>query len=134
MEAMAKGLPVAATAVSGIPEQLGGTGHLLPAPVPDATELVRQLTAILQAWSGDAALRRQVGAAGRRRAQQMFREATMIGHTVALIRRHLTVTAPACAEPMFREEQKVVRTRDQITPVMDPKAAMPAKCELQTVS
>ncbi|MDI1250406.1 MAG: glycosyltransferase [Lacunisphaera sp.] len=97
MEAMAKGLPVVATAVSGIPEELGNTGHLLPAPGPDATELVRQLADVLQAWTGDAALRRQVGEAGRQRAGQMFRESTMIGHTVALIRRHLPTAAPACA-------------------------------------
>lgn len=90
MEAMAKGLPVVATAVSGIPEELGGTGHLLPAPAPDPTELVGQLATVLHAWSGDAALRRQVGEAGRHRARRMFREATMIGHTVALIRSHLT--------------------------------------------
>ncbi|MEA5578492.1 glycosyltransferase family 4 protein, partial [Anabaena sp. UHCC 0451] len=32
MEAMAKGLPVIATAISGIPEELGDTGKLLPDP------------------------------------------------------------------------------------------------------
>ena len=89
MEAMAKGLPVVATAVSGIPEELGDTGQLLPSAVKNRPALVSQLTRTLNLWTGDAGLRRIVGEAGRVRAQAMFREALMIERTVSLISRQV---------------------------------------------
>ena len=95
MEAMAKGLPVVATAVSGIPEDLGDTGQLLPSGVKNRSALLNQLTRTLHLWAGDASLRRIVGEAGRLRAEEMFRESLMIERTVALIGQH--VTEPAAA-------------------------------------
>jgi glycosyltransferase involved in cell wall biosynthesis len=89
MEAMAKGLPVIATAVSGIPEELGDTGQLLPAAAKNRTAMVTQLIRTLQLWAGNPALRASVGEAGRARAQAMFRESLMIERTVALVSRQL---------------------------------------------
>ncbi len=85
MEAMAKGLPVAATAVSGIPEEMGGTGKLLPDPAQQAEKVATELAAILARWAGDAALRASVGAKARERAVAMFREEQMIERTLGLI-------------------------------------------------
>lgn len=97
MEAMAKGLPVIATAVSGIPEELGDTGQLLPSAAQNRAALVSQLIRTLHLWTTDAALRRAIGEAGRARAQAMFRESLMIERTVALIGAQLSVPATAAA-------------------------------------
>lgn len=96
MEAMAKGLPVIATAVSGIPEELGDTGQLLPAASAGRTALVKQLARTLHAWTQDAALRTRTGAAGRARAEAMFREPLMLERTLALVSRQLAA-APRAA-------------------------------------
>jgi glycosyltransferase involved in cell wall biosynthesis len=68
-EAMAFEKPVVATAVGGIPEvvQDGVTG-LLVKPASDSQQLARQLLRLLE----DAALRRQMGLAGRRAVEQKF--------------------------------------------------------------
>lgn len=95
MEAMAKGLPVVATAVSGIPEELGDTGQLLTPAVENRTELITQFIRTLHLWTCDAALRRSIGEAGRVRAQTMFREPLMVERTLQLIRSHLTPSVPA---------------------------------------
>jgi glycosyltransferase involved in cell wall biosynthesis len=78
MEAMAKGLPVAASAVSGIPEQLDNAGVLLPDPEvdPDATEAT--LAATLRRWAADPGERQRVGALCRDRAARLFREERMV--------------------------------------------------------
>lgn len=89
MEAMAKGLPVIATAVSGIPEELGNTGQLLPAATKNRSALVNQLIRTIHLWTGNPALRASIGEAGRARAQAMFRESLMIERTVSLISRQM---------------------------------------------
>src|SRR5207248_8035636 len=61
MEAMARGLPVAATGVSGIPEELGGTGKLLPDPLLAPQAVVSELVATIRAWAMDASLRQAGG-------------------------------------------------------------------------
>ncbi|MCP9851250.1 glycosyltransferase family 4 protein, partial [Cyanobium sp. Morenito 9A2] len=93
MEAMAKGLPVAATAVSGIPEELGPTGRLLPPAAAGRDALVRALAAVLLEWTRDPAARAAAGEAGRVRARELFREERMVARTVALVRSH--AAAPA---------------------------------------
>jgi glycosyltransferase involved in cell wall biosynthesis len=85
MEAMAKGLPVVATAVSGIPEGLGDTGKLLPSPILEAQATIRELASTLQHWAADATLRQQLGQAGKQRAIAMFREERMLEETLAVI-------------------------------------------------
>jgi glycosyltransferase involved in cell wall biosynthesis len=89
LEAMAKGLPIIATAVSGIPEALGDTGVLLAphdAPGPD---LGTRLADAICALAGDAPRRRQLGEAAHRRARQDFTEARMLDAYRRLIRRLL---------------------------------------------
>lgn len=87
MEAMAKGLPVTASAVSGVPEGLGETGQLLTSPIfGDSQATIRELVTTLQAWVSDATLRQQVGQACKQRAEQMFKEERMIAETIAVIR------------------------------------------------
>jgi glycosyltransferase involved in cell wall biosynthesis len=68
MEAMASGLPVVATAISGIPElvESGATGFLVP-PCDE-----RALADSLQALASDADLRERFGAAGRERVLEEF--------------------------------------------------------------
>ena len=78
MEAMARGLPVVASAVSGVPEEMGETGQLLPDPQHEPQALVSELVATICAWSTDAARRRTVGHAGRRRAELLFTQERML--------------------------------------------------------
>ncbi|MBL9207580.1 MAG: glycosyltransferase [Opitutaceae bacterium] len=92
MEAMAKGIPVIATAVSGTPEELGDTGKLLPNPLKDADGVIRQLAETIESWSQDHALRADQGRRGRERAERMFQESMMVDRTLALVASHL---APA---------------------------------------
>jgi glycosyltransferase involved in cell wall biosynthesis/predicted O-methyltransferase YrrM len=89
MEAMAKGLPVAASAVSGIPEQLGPTGRLLPEPWLNPQGAAAALAETITTWAEDHELRRQVGDACRERALVLFREERMQQQTLAVVDRAL---------------------------------------------
>ena len=82
MEAMAAGLPVAATAVGGVPELVedGASGLLAPAGDP------AKLSAALAALARDPALRRRLGEAARRRAAEFGAE-TMVARYAALFER-----------------------------------------------
>ena len=65
MEAMAAGLPVAATAVGGVPEAVvdGETGILVPPRDPDALA-----DAVVPGWPATRLCRSRMGATARRRA------------------------------------------------------------------
>ena len=93
MEAMAKGVPVIATAVSGTPEEMGQTGKLLPNPLKDADGVIRELAATIEAWAKNPALRAEQGRLSKARAEEMFRECLMVDRTLSLIASHLTVAA-----------------------------------------
>jgi glycosyltransferase involved in cell wall biosynthesis len=71
LEAMEAGVPVIASAVSGIPEVVedGGTGWLVPPEKPEALA-----DALAEAWTDPAEAARR-GAAGRRRIDERFRPA-----------------------------------------------------------
>ena len=66
-EAMAAGVPVVATAVDGVPEQLAGDAGVLVAP-EDASALARAIVALAR----DPERRRRLGEAGRRRLAERF--------------------------------------------------------------
>jgi glycosyltransferase involved in cell wall biosynthesis/predicted O-methyltransferase YrrM len=89
IEAMAKGIPIAATAVSGIPEALGDTGKLLPDPKVDPDGTIAALVATIQTWAMRPEQRAATGQAGQRRAAQMFREDRMVQETLGVIERAL---------------------------------------------
>jgi glycosyltransferase involved in cell wall biosynthesis len=81
IEAMLAGLPVVATDIRGLREQVveGQTGLL----VPPGT--VAPLAAALARLAADPALRRAMGEAGRVRALNLFDEAKVLADTVALL-------------------------------------------------
>jgi glycosyltransferase involved in cell wall biosynthesis len=87
LEAMAKGLPVVATAVAGTPEALGGTGFLLPDPAESS--VVEPLAAAIRKLAVDPELRRTSGEAARRRAIEQFTLARMEANYLELFARLL---------------------------------------------
>ena len=94
MEAMAAGLPVVASGISGIPELVddGETGLLVPSGDPVA------LANALERLARDRALRRRLGEAGRRK---VTREFSLQGNAEHLLRLFREVgSAPAAAAPV----------------------------------
>lgn len=84
LEAMAKRLPVLASAIGGNVEALGDTGVLLPLPV-GSPEFVAQLVESLVRLAEDAALRSRLGDAAHARAERLFRQSRMVAEYVALV-------------------------------------------------
>ncbi len=72
LEAMAKGLPVIATAIGGVPEALDDTGILVPRPAM-YDECIEGLVAALVRLATDDAGRRDMGVACRVRAAAYYR-------------------------------------------------------------
>jgi glycosyltransferase involved in cell wall biosynthesis len=89
MEAMAKGLPVVATAVGGIPEGLGHTGKLLPDPNTDPEGTARELAKTVEAWAMNPELRHQIGQACKQRAEKLFKEERMLAESIEAIEKAL---------------------------------------------
>ncbi len=87
LEAMAKGIPVIASAVGGSPEAVGDAGVLVHDPNDDPGRMIREIAGVLLRWSEDPAERRRVGEAGRRRASAEFRAAGMIERYEDAVRR-----------------------------------------------
>ena len=90
MEAMAKGLPIVASAAGGIPEGLGDTGKLLSDPNINPEKTVLDLVETLQEWVINPKLRDQIGAASKQRAEQLFKEDRMLKQTLEIIQIALT--------------------------------------------
>lgn len=86
LEAMAKGLPVIASAVSGTPEALDDTGRLLPVPPRDPA-FPQALASTIERLALDPAERDALGAAARARADACFRESRMVDRYLALAAR-----------------------------------------------
>ena len=84
MEAMAKGLPIVASAAGGIPEGLGNTGKLLPDPNIYPQKTVKVLVETLQEWALYAELRHEIGKKCKRRAEYLFKEERMLKETIEI--------------------------------------------------
>ncbi|WP_293058476.1 glycosyltransferase [Okeania sp. SIO2B3] len=94
IEAMAKGLPVVASAVSGIPEELGETGKLLPDPKIDSQATVKELVETIQEWTLNPNLRHSIAQACQQRAEKMFTEERMLTETLEVIKSTLPKQKP----------------------------------------
>ena len=86
LEAMAKGLPIIASSVSGIPEALANAGVLLPSPIT-CPDFQYQLATALCALAGDSDRRESLGQQARTRALACFTEARMIAEWTDLLGR-----------------------------------------------
>lgn len=96
LEAMACGVPVVASAVGGIPEVVvhGETGHLVPlaqsdeAPFEpvDPDSFARDLARPIGRLMADPERCRRLGAAGRKRAEQIFSWRSIAAETASLYR------------------------------------------------
>jgi len=80
MEAAACGVPVVATRVGGVPELVEDEVTGLLTPPDDATALAGALARLL----GDTALRKQMAAAARRRAEEKFSVRQQVDSLLAL--------------------------------------------------
>ncbi|NJN75853.1 MAG: glycosyltransferase family 4 protein [Synechococcaceae cyanobacterium RL_1_2] len=89
MEAMAKGIPVIASAVNGIPEELGDTGHLLPDPNVNPQGMGLQIAETIEDWVTRPHKRLAEGKKGRDRAKLMFKEEHMTDRTLQVIKQAL---------------------------------------------
>lgn len=103
MEAMAKGLIVIASAVSGIPEQLGNTGKLLPDPNVDPEGTAKELANTLLAWVLNKETLLERGQACQQRATKMFTEERMLRKYLEVIKQALS------AEPEIQNVSKSIQ-------------------------
>lgn len=85
MEAMAKGMPVMASAIAGVPEELGSTGCLLPDPGKEPEQTISKLVETLSSWASDVLFRKKLGLDSHERAKLFFREEVMASRMVPLI-------------------------------------------------
>ncbi|MBD2484138.1 glycosyltransferase [Planktothrix sp. FACHB-1365] len=89
MEAMAKGLPIIASAAGGIPEGLGETGKLLTNPNIDPQKTVTDLVQALQELAVNPLLLSKMGVASKQRAEELFKEDRMLKQTLTIIKQAL---------------------------------------------
>lgn len=78
MEAMAKGLPVIASSVGGIPEELGQAGVLIPSPSVSASDMGTRLVQVITDLAAQQSRRVALGRRARSRAELLFREERMV--------------------------------------------------------
>ena len=90
LEAMAAGVPIVASAVGGIPDQIRHEGEGLLAPPGDPEALGDAVLKLLR----DPGLARRMGASGCRKSASVFSHATMVARTEEVYRAAL-VPSPA---------------------------------------
>jgi glycosyltransferase involved in cell wall biosynthesis len=91
LEAMAAGVPVVASTVGGIPEQIWHDREGLLVPPGDAAALSEAVVSLLR----DPARARRLGEAGRRRVSSEFSYATMLRQTERVYSEALRLPVPA---------------------------------------
>jgi glycosyltransferase involved in cell wall biosynthesis len=114
MEAMAKGLPVIATAVSGIPEQLGDTGKLLPDPTIDPQGTVKELVETVEIWAENPEFRRVAGQGCKARAEELFKEERMLREYVEVIEQALATDDKNDSFSISPKVQKQIQQVDKL--------------------
>lgn len=85
MEAMAKSLPIVATSVSGVPEEIQGVGTLLPDPEKDPGGVFQQLATAWIDWAKHPSTRNKMGELGRARAEKLFKIEQCVGNTRSVL-------------------------------------------------
>ena len=106
LEAMAAGIPVVASAVGGIPDQIRHEKEGLLVPPGDSTALGDALLGLLR----NSARARRLGEAGRQRWTSEFSYATMVGRVEAVYRSALGRPAMQGATPDEQEIQTELQT------------------------
>ncbi|MEG5140566.1 MULTISPECIES: glycosyltransferase [unclassified Microcoleus] len=118
MEAMAKGLPVIATAVSGIPEELGDTGKLIADPTIDSQQTAQELATTVELWAQNPELRRLAGQACKLRAEELFKEERMVLEYAEVVAQVLSASGNqdefALANPSKRIAPKVQKQIEKV--------------------
>jgi glycosyltransferase involved in cell wall biosynthesis len=111
IEAMARAIPVVASAVGGLPEILGDSGKLLPDPNVDAQATVNEIVKTIQTWA-ESSIREAVGQNCQQRAERMFRTERMVQETLAVIERPLSFSESQIfsESQTFSEPQKQSRS------------------------
>jgi glycosyltransferase involved in cell wall biosynthesis len=96
IEAMGQGVPVIASAISGIPEELGDAGVLVPDPGRDPYGAVAAMVEVVIALAANPARRKTLGARGRQRALAYFSAERMISDFAKLARTLVSSRRPTC--------------------------------------
>jgi glycosyltransferase involved in cell wall biosynthesis/predicted O-methyltransferase YrrM len=104
MEAMAKGVPVIATRVSGIPEELGNLGLLVEDPNKNPMRAIREIRRAISWIVKNPEKRQELGRQIRQRADMLFHESRMVTDYARLI-------GSACPNV-----QPAMRPHDYVTP------------------
>ncbi|MFK8182467.1 MAG: glycosyltransferase family 4 protein, partial [Phormidesmis sp.] len=109
LEGMAKGLPVVASAVSGVPEALGDTGQLLSNPKQNLRVMVDELVQTIEDWASSESTRRSVGKQCRNRAKMLFRQEIMLEQyatvVMAVLNRDAQISREARMSALNAEER-----------------------------
>jgi glycosyltransferase involved in cell wall biosynthesis len=121
MEAMARRVAVVASAVGGIPEELGHAGCLIADPSVNPENAVKGLAETLAGWVLDPAARRAAAQKGHARAVEFFREALMLERVTALVAEALR-TAPE-KKPVVLIGTKAARSQPVLRALVEKQLA-----------